>query len=301
MLYFLTNPKKQAPWQVDYENLYQEYLTVPYKVLTDRSHLGELTDKDILWIQHFSDIDTPETRACKARKMAQVNGTAVNPYIGAVDKKQEEIEYNEILDIGLVFDNVMARTMERVYPRVKFWPVGFPIPETTLPQVEKKKQICVAGRLDTYKNVNINIWLTENLRREGYKVIFCYPDRDAQAEKVSLYKPEKFDNVEFRRCNKEEWLNVANESEFYLLTSFDDTGSVSLWEAHYTGCYLLVPDIPTGIVRYPAYVNPPFRAFDRDSLECLVETKPKQDINTTNIIPQECVKRLEEHLNEESL
>lgn len=301
MLYFLTNPKKQAPWQVDYENLYQSLLTVPYKVLTDRSHLGELNEKDILWIQHFSDIDTPETRACKARKMAQVNGTAVNPYIGAVDKKQEEIEYNEILDIALVFDSVISATMKHAYPKVDFWRVGFPIPEIKLPQVEKKKQICIAGRLDTYKNVNINIWLTENLRREGYKVIFCYPDKDVQAERVPLYKPEKFDNLEFRRCTKDEWLKVANESEFYLLTSFDDVCSVSMWEAYYAGCYLLVPDIQTGIIRYPAYVNPLFHAFDRDSLECLVETKPRQNINTINIIPQKCVERLEEYLNEESL
>lgn len=301
MLYFLTNPKKQAPWQIDYENLYQKYLTVPYKVLTDKSELKELTDKDVLWIQHYMDIDTPETRACKARKMAQVNGTAVNPYIGAVDKKQEEIEYNEILDIGLVFDSVMASTMGKVYPKVEFWDVGFPIPELNLPRVEKKKQICVAGRLDPYKNVNLNIWLTENLRGGGYNVIFCYPDKDVQEEKVSLYKPEKFNNLEFKRCNKEEWLKVAQESEFYLLTSLDDTGSVSMWEAYYAGCYILVPNILDGIVRYPAYVSPKFYAFNRQSLEYVVKKKIKQRIDITNIKPQECARRLEEYLNEKGL
>ena len=300
MLYLLTNPKKQAPWQIDYENLYQKYLSAPYKVLTDRKNLGELTEQDILWIQHYEDIDTPETRACKARKMAQVNGTAVNPYIGAVDKKQEEIEYNEILDIGLVFDVKMADTMKKVYPKVKFWDVGFPIPESRKVGV-KKKQICVSGRLDPYKNVSLNIWLTENLRNEGYKVVFCYPDKDSQAEKVGQYKPEKFDNLEFRRCAKEEWLKVAKESEFYLLTSFDDTGSVSMWEAYYSGCYLLIPNIATGIIRYPDYVNPVFTAFDRSTLEYFVHTKPVQNVDIENIKPQECARSLEEYLNENSL
>lgn len=300
MLYILLNPKKQAPWQNDYEEIYQKYLSVPYKVLEDRSSLGELNDNDLLWIQHYSDIDTPETRACKARKVAQVNGTAVNPYIGAVDKYQEEKEYNEILDIGLVFDETTAETMKKVYPRVDFWAVGFPIP-----QIEnagkKKRQICVAGRLDVYKNVNLNIWLTERLRQEGYKVIFCYPDKDAQEENSKLYKPEKFDNLEFRRCNKEEWLKVAKESEFYLLTSLDDTGSVSMWEAYYSGCYLLVPDIQTGIVRYPDYVTPTFHGFDRPSLEYLVKNKPKQTVNTSNINPQKCVERMEKYLNEKGI
>lgn len=300
MLYILRNRKKQAPWQNDYENLYQELLTVPHKILDDNSDLNEVNENDILWIQHFIDIDTPRVRACRARKMAQVNGTAVNPYIGAVDKKQEEVEYNEILDIALVFDDEMAKAMKKVYPKVEFWAVGFPIPE--IKNIgRKKKQICVAGRLDIYKNVNLNIWLTENLRREGHKVIFCYPDKDAQELNSKMYKPEKFDNLEFRRCKKDEWLEVAKESEFYLLTSLDDTGSVSMWEAYYSGCYLLIPDIQTGIIRYPAYIDKKFHAFDRDSLEYLVKNKPQQVVNINNIIPQKCVERLEEYLNEKSI
>ena len=301
MLYILLNRKKQAPWQIDYERLYQEYLTVPYQVLEDRSNLAELNEKDYLWIQHFSDIDTLEVRACKARKMAQVNGTAVNPYIGAVDKQQEEIEYNEILDIGLVFDKEMAQAMKEVYPKVDFWAVGFPIPEISLPKVEKRKQICIAGRLDAFKNVNINLWLTNELRSRGYQVIFCFPDKDSQEQKLDFYKPEKFPNVEFRRCNQQEWYQIANESEFYLLTSFDDTSSVSLWEAYYLGCYILVPDIADGIVRYPDYVTTKFHAFDRETLEYLIEKKPKQIVDTKNIIPQECVERLEEYLSEKGI
>ena len=300
MLYILLNRKKQAPWQNDYERIYQKLLTIPYKVLNDRSELDKLGKDDYLWIQHFSDIDAPETRACKARKIAQVNGTAINPYIGAVDKEQEKIEYNEILDIALVFDGVIARAMKKVYPRVDFWSVGFPIPEINNVG-EKKKQICVSGRLDIYKNVNLNIWLTENLRRKGCKVIFCYPDKDVQEELVKIYKPEKFDNLEFRRCKKKEWLEVAKESEFYLLTSLDDVCSVSMWEAYYSGCYLLVPNIDNGIIRYPDYVSCRFNAFDRTALEYLVENKLPQKVNTKYIQPRECVKRLEEYLNEKSL
>ena len=301
MLYILTNEKKQAPWQEDYERIYQQGLSVPHKIISDRNGLGELLDTDYLWIQHFSDIDTPEVRACKARKIAQVNGTAVNPYIGAVDKKQEEVEYQEILDVALVFDKTIGDAMRLVYPMVDFWDVGFPIPMLELPFVEKKKQICIAGRLDVYKNVNIDIWLTENLREKGYKVVICYPDNDTQAEKVAWYRPGKFDNLEFRRCNKDEWLKVASESEFYLLTSLDDICSVSMWEAFYSGCYLLIPDISTGIIRYPAYVSPLFRAFDRGSLEQIVETKPQQSVDTRNINPKKCVEKLENYLNEKSL
>lgn len=301
MLYLLYNTKKQAPWQIDYENLYTKYLSVPFKVLNDRSNLDKLTENDILWIQHFSDIDTPETRRCKSRKMAQVNGTSVNQYIGAVDKKQESVEYNKILDIALVFDSVMADTMKKVYPSVDFWPVGFPIPKPEFLGREKKKQICVAGRLDVFKNVNLDIWLTENLRKDGYKLVICYPDKDVQAEKVSLFKPGNLENVEFRRCNKDEWLDVAQDSEFYLLASLDDVGSVSIWEAYYAGCYILVPNIANGIIRYPDYINPIFEAFNRRGVEQLVKMKPRQTVDTDNIEPDKCVRRLEKYLNEKSL
>lgn len=303
MLYRLLNPKKQAPWQIEYENLYAEYLTIPYQDILDKTDLFQLSENDYLWIQHYSDIDTQEVRNCKARKIAQVNGTAVNPYIGAVDPEQEKREYTEILDIGLVFDEETAKTMKKTFPNVEFWSVGFPISDIAkqFNNPNKKKQLCISGRLDAFKNVVLNIWLTEDLRKLGYKIIFCYPDKDDQEDKSHFYTKRKIENVEFRRCNKQEWLTIAGESEFYLITSLDDTGSVSMWEAYKAGCYLLVPNIQDGIIRYPAYISSLFRAFDKIALNQLIKSKPELRVDTSRIDPQLCVMRLETYLNENSL
>lgn len=302
MLYRLLNPKKQAPWQLEYENLYAEFLKMPYQDIIDKKELINLTNKDYLWIQHYCDIDTPEVRSCKAMKMAQVNGTAVNQYIGAVNLEQEKKEYNEILDIGLVFDDTTANTMKKTFNSTDFWSVGFPISnEAEKYRTTKKKQICIAGRLDAFKNVSINIWLTEDLRKQGYKIIFCYPDKDEQEEKSKFYLKRPIDNVVFKRCNKTEWLKIAGESEFYLITSLDDNCSVSMWEAYKAGCYLLVADIADGIIRYPDYVSMKFIAFDKMSLNNLINTKPEQSLDLSRINPELCCKRLEEYLNENSL
>lgn len=303
MLYRLLNPKKQAPWQLEYENLYAEFLKIPYQDVMDKKDLVNLTEKDYLWIQHYCDIDTPEVRSCKAIRMAQVNGTAVNQYIGAVNPEQEKKEYSEILDIGIVFDNETAKAMKKEFNSTDFWSVGFPISDEAnkYEQSEKKKQICVAGRLDAFKNVNINIWLTEDLRKLGYKVIFCYPDKDEQEEKSKFYTKRPIENVEFKRCSKTEWLRIAGESEFYLISSLDDNCSVSMWEAYKAGCYLLVADIANGIVRYPAYISTTFKAFDKMSLNNLVNIKPKQVVDLNRINPELCAKRLEKYINENSL
>jgi hypothetical protein len=302
-IYFLTNTLKQAPWQNEYETIYLNKL-LEKNVRVKQVGLLEITTlkpTDVLWVMHYLDFLTQEVRACKALKVAQVNGTAANPYCYQVNEKAEREAIENVLDINFVFNERQRLVMEKVFPKAKFLAVGFPVtvPNDIKPAKLRKPKIIIAGRISPDKQFYLATYLLKDLANY-YQIIFAYPS--AKEEKwLELYHTERFTNFVIKQYDRINYLKELSDAEFYFSCSLGDISSVSLVESLLLGCYPIIPKFREGLPTYDEYVSVGYEPFSKVEVEKLIRTKPKftwqYNDSDSELCTQRVIKGLENEIH----
>ena len=293
MLYRLVNSKKQSPWQVEYERLYQKYLKIkPRDISIEDLESGKVIVRrvDTLWIMHYEDLNKQAVIDCPAYKITQANGTAANPYCYQVDR-EEELKTLSHIDKVLVFNQEMKEALTNFFGVDKFEVIGFPV-EVNIPPKKKKKQILVSGRISPDKQFYLATFLLANLKKD-YKVIFTFPKGEDKWKE--LYDIDRF-GIEYKQCSRDEYLEILAESEFYFTCSLGDISSVSLVEALFLGCYPVIPQFTEPLPVYDDYVSIGYEPFSRRSVENLIKKKPDFTWDSSMSNPELCARRLENML-----
>lgn len=300
MLYLLLNDKKQAFWQIRYEQTYCSLLDkigYPYKILHGHNkELPVLHGEDFLWVMHYEDLDSPYVRSTAAKTIFRISGTSAHPYCYQVDSELEK-EQLERITFNLSPHPRASSLIQKFAPKARIVDTGYPIyvPETMLRE-KIPKTIVVGGRLSPDKQFMLSCWLLQPYVDEGYTVTFCYPDNGGKDTTwINIYGgSERYLNrgFLFKKHSNEEWLNTLAESEFFFTASLGDTICCSCVEAVTLGCYPLTPKIGSEIPLYDTYLDQGYEPFSSSDLRRLIEQKPKLTVDRSWIDPSSFIERV---------
>lgn len=305
MLYLLAGETEQAPWQAHYLQTYKKILRaeqLPFVTLThaDKRSLSYLQPNDILWIQHYADLEDTSVLTCRAKRMYRMSGTATHPYCYQVDMIREHKQLLNVIDINLSFHPRMSSYVRRFYPSITLWDTGYPVDVPSLPRKDLTKTILVGGRLSPDKNFMLSAYLLEPYL-DGYNVVFCYPNsKGKDAAWLEHYGGKsRYERLgfKFEQLTRDGWLKRLQSAEFYFTASLGDTACSSCIEAVSIGVYPLVPRINDGLPCYDTYLNVGYEPFSQESLATLIKTKPAVCVDNTWFSPTLFGKRLKEYLD----
>lgn len=305
MIYFITNEKKQAPWQEEYENLYYRELKLKGVARTSidiNAFPGNLNiqSSDFVWVMHYEDIQ--KVAGSRAIVVAQSNGTSACTWSAGVQRSSEQADMR-IIDISLAFNEAHQKALQKCFPGTHHAIVGFPVEVDHIltAGIERRpKTIVVPGRIAHGKQVELAIYLLQPLIQQGYKVIFCLPNKKSSIEFCSTDLCQRWQELGFifEILDRTYYLQTAAQSEFVFTCSLSDTMNVSLVEALICGCYPLVPRLDTELPTYWSYVDVGYEPFSRTSLMELVKRKPQFSVEMIHFDPDQCAKRVLNVMNE---
>ena len=308
MLYFLVNKKKQAPWANSFDRLYRASMAelgVKTGVVNNKNRevlLPKLTKSDFLFICHYEDISAKDVISCKAKKLAQVNGTGANLYCPQVDQKQEKKEVEKLLDYNVCFNKRIADTLKAQYPKAKTIIAGFPtVVDTPKEKVKRtRKKIVVGGRVSPDKQFYLATYLLKDLLKEGYEIVFCYNNRNDKRWLLE-YDYKKFERIgfKFKKLSRKGFIKELLSSSFYFICSLGDTNSIALSEAIMCGCIPIVPDFKEGIPAYDDYViDGKYEPFSKaDVIRTIKSSSTLNKVDISESDPKYCSQELIKFLN----
>lgn len=333
MIYFLLPQKDQATWSQPYAGAYWVELNkigVKTAIITVEERakvLPTLTNKDILFLQHFRDVQDPMVKASKAKTMYQINGTASGLFEVAVRMKQE-IEDLKAIDYHLVFSEGLKKVVANFYKKTpglknlekRIIVAGFPVDladymlrkgkdgleyvrdpkaPVTLKKLfhvkRDKKKIVIAGKLDQGKQFYTSVLMLRPLVKSGYKVMFCYQDNDRNNRLAEEYELERFEKEGFifKKCNKKQVWNELASASFLFSASLADTASVTLAEAVLLGVTPIFPDYgPGAMPNFRDYIKPTYIAYHPAVVEHMIKERINVSVDMRLFSPTECAQRL---------
>jgi len=296
MLYLLKNDDKQAPWQIQYENLFERELsTCGASHATIRiDNVRTLNKEDIVWVMHYKDLHTPEVKETPARVMSHANATTANPYIYQLGMDEEAEEMKDIVDIVLTFSKRQTEAMKTLYPDKQYIDVGFPIevPELNLPKIAKT--VLVPGRISPDKQFYMTAFLLTPLIKKGYEVTFCVQMNEKNKYWLDYYDKKKFERLGFKFlfCDRGTYLAQAAISQYVFSASLGDVMQVSLAEACMSGCYPVIPAFREGLPCYDEYISNGYEPFSQKEIIRIFESRPHLSFEAWHFAPVTCTNRL---------
>jgi hypothetical protein len=301
MLYALQTTHREVEWHFDYA-MYTTLVGAKW-IMIDQLHL--LNEHDVLWIQHYADIDTVISYPNRMFKiMAQCNGTKANPYCHQIKMDQEYDQlYN--IDYNLVFNDTMVDLMEEHYPVLAdFYATGFPIFLEKIKEPKKVKDTIVfGGRISPDKQFYLSTFLLEPLL-ETHRITVCINNSQENDTWLDYYEQKRFEQMGFifKKCTATQFLNILEQSEFYFSASLGDISSVSLTQALYSGCIPIVPKFDHEFPQYSSYVSFGYEPFSRTDVVKLIREPPTEwSYDDTWFSMSTCVARMKQFLHNEGL
>ncbi len=310
MLYFLKNEKKQSAWQPMFEEVLEKWLRIySYSYADiDLASLGGLSEKDYVMVMHFSDFLKPEVINTKAKVIGKVNGTSANPFIYQVDPLEEAEQFMKAIDILWVDGPRVAEAIQKKFAFLgdempEIWTVGFPVelPELDYSKELKSKSIIVPGRISPDKQFYLSAFLLLPYVEQGYKVTFAMPHTSDNVRWLEFYGEKKFKDLgfDFKFFSRDEFLLEASQTEFVFMSSLGDVWAISLIEALMLGCYPLIPRFGKGLPAYDSYLTVGYEPYSKNSLDKLIEEKPRFSFDVSAYDPAIVISRLTSYLQGE--
>lgn len=304
MLYLLKNDDKQAPWQIEYENLFERELSACGVVhATIRlDNIRTLNSQDIVWVMHYKDLHSPEVLATPARVMSHANATTANPFIPQLGLDEEADEMANIIDIVLTFSKRQTETMRKLYPDKQYIDVGFPIEVPEMNCTKTSKTVIVPGRISPDKQFYMTAYLLEPLIKLGYNITFCMQMTDKNKFWLDYYDKKKFNRLGFKflYCDRKTFLAEAAISQYVFTASLGDVMMVSLAEACMLKCYPVIPAFNDGLPCYDEYISNGYEPFSRKEILRIFESRPYLTFESWHFAPVTCTNRLLKGLKNEA-
>ena len=286
--------ESNVPWVNEYKALYFRELTklghtcnsIQYESLSD------LNGDNWVIFGHWKEYQNSLRYKKSYRSIMQSNGTSANPFIYQVDPNQELIDLSSV-DVNLTAHPSHTKAIADKFRVSNVYTAGFPVEIPTLPIRKKKNTFVIAGRLSPDKNIYLAVFaLLKYCKYE--KITICYQHYTSSELKNYPIESWKDLNIEFKQCDRLEYLNILAESEYYVNFSLGDTSSVSAIESFLCGCYPLLMDFGSEIMipYYSKFIDYPIPINAIAAIKWITEMKPEQNIKADLFNPLICAQTL---------
>lgn len=262
MIFLVTN-NSQAPWQDMFLANYTHHLTktagVPYMVMPYRNFMQNtsITSNDLVWIMHHDDIENValKARGHGAKTCFFMSSTCYGHPWCLNMYAEDEADCYKYLDYLFAPTEVAARMVKDITPNTTVIVTGecsyIKQPNPLLQPKERVNRCVVAGRLGVEKQPLLAMYLLYPFLKDGFfdEVVFCYPYEDDEWYLEEMYGgKERWEKLgfQFKRMERQEWLEYAKESRWYFTASLADTLCSSAYEAIASGCLPVIPRTVTG-------------------------------------------------------